>query len=61
MIETEDLGGRSEDYSDIMIRCQDSEEVFFIECKEAKANFVTIQFDLKEDGKVVPVFGKSRE
>lgn len=61
MIETEDLGGRSEDYSDIMIRHQDSGEVFFIECKEAKANFVTIQFDFKEDGKVVPVFGKSRE
>lgn len=61
MIEGEDLGGRNEDYSDIQIKCQDSGKTFFIECKEAKANFVTIQFDFKEDGKVIPVFGKSRE
>ena len=29
--------------------------------KEKKANFVTTQFDINEDGSVTPVAGKSRE
>lgn len=35
--------------------------MFFIECKEAKANFITTQIDINEDGRTVTrVFGKSR-
>lgn len=53
--------GRDEDYSDIVVEMLDDGQKFFIECKEAKANFVTTQFDINEDGSVVPVVGKNRE
>lgn len=53
--------GRDEDYSDIIVEDSSSGEKFFIECKEAKANFVTTQFDISEDGHVMPVSGKSRD
>jgi hypothetical protein len=39
----------------------ESGDKFFVECKEKKANFVTTQFDINEDGTVTPVAGKSRE
>lgn len=53
--------GRDEDYSDIEIVNTESGDKFFVECKEKKANFVTTQFDINEDGTVTPVAGKSRE
>ena len=55
--------GRDEDYSDIEIQMLESgnNEKIFIECKEKKANFVTTQFDINEDGTVTPVVGKIRE
>lgn len=54
--------GRDEDYSDIEIQMLDGDcQKIFIECKEKKANFVTTQFDINEDGTVTPVVGKSRE
>ena len=53
--------GRDEDYSDIEIQVNGSDEKIFIECKEKKANFVTTQFDINEDGSVTPVAGKNRD
>lgn len=53
--------GRDEDYSDIEIQVSGSDEKIFIECKEKKANFVTTQFDINEDGSVTPVAGKNRD
>lgn len=53
--------GRDEDYSDIEIEDTSTGSKFFIECKEKKANFVTTQFNINEDGTVTPVAGKSRD
>ena len=53
--------GRDEDYSDVLVQSlEDPNKKIFIECKEAKANFVTLQFDINEDGTVTPVAGKDR-
>ena len=53
--------GRDEDYSDIEIQINGSDKKIFIECKEKKANFVTTQFDINENGTVTPVAGKNRD
>lgn len=53
--------GRDEDYSDVLVQSlEDPGQKIFIECKEAKANFVTLQFDINEDGTITPVAGKAR-
>lgn len=53
--------GRDEDYSGVMIKMLESGEKIFIECKEKKANFITPQFDINENGIVTPVIGKCHE
>ena len=57
---SENLDGRSEDYSDILVK-DSNEHIFFIECKQSiKTNIVTTQFDITQDFALIPVAGKSR-
>lgn len=58
---SDDLEGRSEDYSDIIVHNLNDGTSFFIECKQAvKTNIVTTQFDINDDFSLTPVSGKSR-
>lgn len=57
---SQSLDGRSEDYSDILVKDLD-DNIFFIECKKSvKTNIVTTQFDISHEFTLIPVVGKSR-
>lgn len=58
----EEETGRDEDFSDVVVIDKQSNEQFFIECKQAvKTNIVTTQFDISEDFIAYPVYGTERD
>lgn len=58
----EKTSGRDEDYSDIVVENLKSGEKFFIECKEVdRSNVMNLQFDIRENGDIVPVRSVGRK
>ena len=59
---TEDDGNRDEDFSDVALKNLQTDETFFIECKQnGDDNPVTQMFDITEDFQLAPVKGKMRQ